>query len=237
MFNIFRSFVAIGILTLAYGVSIVGPVLAFLELILIGLIVAVTTYFLLEISNASKFKGANLEILGKLLWGKAGHKLIISLLTLASIVSFMGGVLFSIDFLEFAFCSHHIDSFCHSKKTFLLLSMFVSFGISIIESLKPFGYVSITSTFVILIGFISITAYNLFYVVTTTEDLSDKLTRFNVKGFFTFFGLAFYTAEGIGLIIPLRSTFKDNEGFSKVFFGTFTLILWVYIVLAILSYV
>lgn len=125
-------------------------------------------------------------------------------------VSFMGGVLFSVDFLTFAFCSHHIDSFCHSKKIFLTVSMLVSFGISIIESLKPFGYVSITSTIIIVIAFVSITVYNLIYVMETGDDLSEKLTKFKIMNFFSFFGLAFYTAEGIGLVTPLRATFKDN---------------------------
>lgn len=84
----------------------VGPVLAFFMLLFIGFLVAITTQFLLEIADDSKFKGSNYEILGKLLWGNAGHKLIISLLFLTSIVTFMGGVLFSVDFLLFSFCAH-----------------------------------------------------------------------------------------------------------------------------------
>ena len=152
-------------------------------------------------------------------------------------MTFMGGILFTLDFLTFAFCSHHIESFCHSKKIFLAFSMLVSFLISIIENLKPFGYVSITSTLVIIIAFVSITVYNLIYVIQTGDDLSEKLTSFKITSFFSFFGLAYYTVEGIGLITPLRATFKDNQGFPKVFFGTFTLVLWVYMILAILSYV
>lgn len=73
IFNIFRSFVAIGILTLPYGVKMVGPTMAFFELILVAILVGIPTMLLLEVANASRFKGANLEILGKLLWGKAGH--------------------------------------------------------------------------------------------------------------------------------------------------------------------
>lgn len=72
VFNTFRSFVAIGILTLPYGVKMVGPFLGFLIILFIGFIVFITTQFLLEIANDSKFKGSNYEILGKLLWGKAG---------------------------------------------------------------------------------------------------------------------------------------------------------------------
>lgn len=236
-FNTFRSFVAIGVLTLPYGVKMVGPVLAFFMLLFIGFLVAITTHFLLEIADDSKFKGSNYEILGKLMWGKAGHRFIISLLFLTSIVTFMGGILFSVDFLTFAFCSHNIEKLCGSKNLFLLLSMLSSFMISFVESLRPFGYISIFSTFFILIAFVTITIQNMIFVVQTNQDLTDRLSYFNFKGFFSFFGLAFYTAEGIGLTIPLRATFKDNQGFIKVFYATFTFILWVYITLAILSYI
>lgn len=237
IFNTFRSFVAIGVLTLPFGVKLVGPIIAFFMLIVIALLVAITTHFLLEIADDSKFKGSNYEILGKLLWGKAGQNIIITLLFATSIVTFMGGVLFSVDFLLFAFCSHNIDSMCHSKNIMLTIIMLISFLIATIESLAPFGYVSVFSTFFILIAFVSITVYNLIYVIQTDTDLTERLTYTNFRGIFQFFGLAFYTAEGIGLTIPLRSSFKDNEGFVKIFYGTFTFIIWVYIVLAILSYI
>lgn len=157
-FNTFRSFVAIGVLTLPFGIKLVGPILAFFLILIIGFLVAVTTHFLLEIADDSKFKGSNYEVLGKLLWGRGGKSLIISLLFATSIVTFIGGVLFSVDFLLFAFCSHNVESLCHSKNVMLTFIMLVSFLIATIESLTPFGYVSVFSTFFILIVFLSITA-------------------------------------------------------------------------------
>lgn len=149
----------------------------------------------------------------------------------------MGGVLFSIDFLDFAFCSHNVESLCHSKKIFMTFALIVSIFITLIESLKPFGYVSIFSTFIIILSVLSMTIYNLQYVAVTNEDLTDRLTEFKFSKIFSFIGLAFYTAEGIGLVLPVRATFKDNEKFSKVFYATFTFIIWVYVVLGILSYI
>lgn len=71
--------------------------------------------------------------------------------------------------------------------------MLVSFGISIIQNLKPFGYVSTASTFIIFGAFLAITVYNIVYVVQTDDDLTEKLTYFNIGNFFAFCGLAFYT--------------------------------------------
>ena len=72
IFNTFRSFVAIGILSLPFAIKMVGPILGFFGLFLIGVMVLVATKALLEVADDSKFKGANYEILGKLLWGKKG---------------------------------------------------------------------------------------------------------------------------------------------------------------------
>lgn len=51
---------------------LVGPILGFFGLIFVGIIVYISTQALLEIANDSNFKGSNYEVLGKLLWGKAG---------------------------------------------------------------------------------------------------------------------------------------------------------------------
>lgn len=148
----------------------------------------------------------------------------------------MGGTLFSIDFLDFAFCSHHIDSLCHSKIKFLFFALILSLIISLIESLKPFGYISIASTFIIILAIFSMTVYNLYFLFTTDLDLTIRLGKYNIKNFLTFLGVSFYTAEGIGLVLPVRASFKNNKSFGKVFYGTFIFIMWCYISLAVLSY-
>jgi len=108
IFNTFRSFVAIGILSLPYAVKEVGPILGFLGILIVGIVVFLGTRSLLEVADDSKFKGANYEVLGKLLWGKKGEKIIVVLLTICAISVFMGGILFTVDFLDFAFCSHDV---------------------------------------------------------------------------------------------------------------------------------
>ena len=108
IFNTFRSFVAIGILSLPFAIKMVGPILGFLGIFIVGIIVFLGTQALLEVADDSKFKGANYEILGKLLWGKTGEHLIVVLLAICAISVFIGGVLFTVDFLDFAFCSHGV---------------------------------------------------------------------------------------------------------------------------------
>lgn len=61
-----------GILTLPYGVKMVGPFLGFVVILFIGILVALSTHLLLEVADDSKFKGSNYEILGRLLWGRMG---------------------------------------------------------------------------------------------------------------------------------------------------------------------
>jgi len=164
--------VAIGILSLPFAIKMVGPILGFVGLMVIGIVVFLGTKALLEVADDSKFKGANYEILGKLLWGKIGERIIVILLTVCSISVFMGGILFTVDFLDFAFCSHNIQTLCHSKKLYLIFAFTLSMFIALIQSLKPFGYISIISTFFIILSIFSITLYNLEFLFETEIDLS-----------------------------------------------------------------
>ena len=109
--------------------------------------------------------------------------------------------------------------------------------ISLVESLKPFGYISVISTLVVIISLFSITVYNLDFIINTDIDLSVRLGHVNFKGFLSFLGIALYTTEGIGLVLPVWASFKDNKGFGKVFIGTFIFIVWCYMALGILSYI
>lgn len=106
IFNTFRSFVAIGILTLPYAIKLIGPVLGLIGITFVAFIVFLATKLLLEVADDSKFKGSNYEILGKLLWGVKGQRFIVVLLYIISFAPFIGGILFT-SFLKsgfFGFC-------------------------------------------------------------------------------------------------------------------------------------
>lgn len=47
------------------------------------------------------------------------------------------------------------------------------------------------------------------YILTTDELLLSKVVYFQPLNFFKFFGQVFYASEGVGLILPIRSLFKD----------------------------
>ena len=237
IFNIFRAFVAIGVLTLPYAIKLVGPIIGFFGQIFVAILVFLTTECLLEVANDSKFKGANYETLGKLVWGTKGKNLISILIYICSISTAIGAILFTTDFLDHVFCSHEILSFCNSKIKYLFFSLILALFIALIDSLKPFGYISIISTFVIIITIISITGYNFFFIFEDDSlNFYDRITYTNPLGFFSFLGIALYATEGIGLILPIRSSFKDNKNYDKVFYSTFVAILWCYLTLGIFSF-
>ena len=236
VFNIFRSFVAIGVLTLPYAVSLTGPVIALIAQLIVGFIIYTSVRLLLEVADDISFKGANYETLGKLLWGKVGQRLVLISLYMCSIATFMGGILFTVDFLNFAFCSHDVAAFCGSKPSYLLVAFVVSVIISLVQSLRPFGYISIASTVIIIISLLSLSVYNFHFIATTKEIMKERWTFFNIKNFFSYLGIALYTTEGIALVLPIRASFKDNKSFPKVFTITFVFINFFYILIGVFSY-
>ncbi len=66
--------------------------------------------------------------------------------------------------------------------------------------------------------------------------MHERLTKVNFSNFLTFLGIGLYTTEGIGLILPIWASFKDNKNFPKVFTATYVFIIWCYLTLGILSY-
>jgi len=58
---------------------------------------------------------------------------------------------------------------------FLVFALIFSVLIGLIQSLKPFGYVSLISTIFIVIALISITLYNVGYIFDTEDDLRPRL--------------------------------------------------------------
>lgn len=71
----------------------------------------------------------------------------------------------------------------------------------------------------------------------TKLDLTDRLTDVRFDELFKFLGIAFYVAEGIALVIPVRASFKNNEKFLPLYYSTFTFIVWIYVLMGVLSFI
>ncbi len=52
-FNLFRSYVGIGVMSLPFSVSKVGPLLATIYFIIIAIVMVICTYLLIEIADNS----------------------------------------------------------------------------------------------------------------------------------------------------------------------------------------
>lgn len=93
-FNLFRSFVAIGILTLPFGISTVGPLVALFAFGLSFYLLITSTQFLLVVANELKFKGVQLDVLGQFFWGKLGYNMIMIVMQFSLVSCYIGGLIF-----------------------------------------------------------------------------------------------------------------------------------------------
>ena len=64
---------------------------------------------------------------------------------------------------------------CHGKNKYLFFALVLSILIALVDSLKPFGYVSLFSTVFIILSVFSITIYNLEFLFETDIDLSSRI--------------------------------------------------------------
>lgn len=77
--------------------------------------------------------------------------------------------------------------------------------------------------------------------VSTTHDpkLIDKITATNFSYLLPFIGVAAFSIEGIGLVLPLRKDFIEHntqKNFKKVYFSVFGVILFTYLLFGTMNY-
>ena len=121
----------------------------------------------------------------------------------------MAAILFTTHFLEFVFCTHNIEFLCHDRRIYLFFSFVVSLVIVLVDKLKYFGYISFVSTVIILLALISITIINI-VDISKNGFAVGVFRKFEFKNMFNYFGLVLYAIEGIGLILPNRSSYQDK---------------------------
>jgi len=129
----------------------------------------------------------------------------------------IANVIFAVKFMRFAFCNFGIESICHSNLLIHLIAFLLSIPFALVSQIGFFVASSLISTFFIIMCVITVSVYcSLFYVAHG----KNKTTNFmDLKYVGEFFGVVCFSIEGIGLMLPIRSSMKTRSSFRKTFNG------------------
>jgi proton-coupled amino acid transporter len=129
----------------------------------------------------------------------------------------IANVIFAVKFMRFAFCNLGVESICHSNLIIHAIAFLLSIPFALIGQIGFFVASSLISTFFIIMCVISISMTCTFFYIAHGKN---KTTNFlDLKYIGEFFGVVCFSIEGIGLMLPIRSSMKTRASFRKTFNG------------------
>ncbi|KAH6711239.1 transmembrane amino acid transporter protein-domain-containing protein [Leptodontidium sp. MPI-SDFR-AT-0119] len=226
-----KSFVGTGVLFLPKAYLNGG--MLFSNLVLVG--VAVLSYycFVLLVNTRLRVNGSFGDM-GGILYGNWMRTTILVSIVVSQIGFVAAYIVFTSKNLQ-AFilavsdCKTNIE-----VKWLILMQMVVFLPFSLLRDISKLGFTALIADAFILIGLVYLYYYDILTIVRQ-GGVSD-IVNFNPNDWTLFIGIAIFTFEGIGLIIPIQESMKNPKKFPPVLGGVMIIISVVFISMGALSY-
>lgn len=232
-FLIFRSLVGIGILFFPDATQKFGIFSTTIFLPLFSIIILYALDLLLRIAEDLNFIGGNIE---DLIIGSGNEQWLTAFAVINHWMNLSGAVancIFAGQFLDWASCNYGISTFCKNKYTSSILGLCISLPLALFPKMEQFAYSSIIASIVLLVTIFSIIGW---FSVDISQGGADPSTKmFSLSGIGTFFGVASFAMEGLGLIFPIRSTMQQKKDFRLIFHLTSAAVITLYMIFGILG--
>ena len=211
-FNLFSAFVGIGVLSLPKGLSTPGLGLGVIGFIILAILCYVVLYLNLKIADDQPgAEGISLrQLAGQHLGRWAGISVEVAIFFMQAGIC-IGILLFTDEFLTYAFCAFEQETLCSTHLYNLLICIVLVVPLSFVNNLHFFYIPSLIATVLYLIGIGTQTYYN-FTLLHSREDpwsdLKTNLKEFDPTQLPLFFGVAIFGFEGIGVLFGLRKSME-----------------------------
>jgi solute carrier family 36 (proton-coupled amino acid transporter) len=229
-FTLLKGFVAAGVLFLPKGWVNGGWLFSTLCLLASWVLTTVTSLKLVEIRK--KYKLSFSEI-GMKAYGLPGKVAVDFFLWFTQTIFVWAYVTFIVDSVNNILDAHAHGT--HINKWILGAICFVIYvPLWLIRKIEKFAFFHIFADIGIIIGVITITIYAIVHV--SDEGFSEHTEMINNKLFLSFVGLAAYTFEGIGIIIPVMETTSRPDLYPMIVASVIFSITVVYIIFGNFNY-
>lgn len=226
-----KSFVGTGVLFLPKAYLNGGMLFSNLVLIFVALL---SYYcFVLLVNTRLNVEGSFGDI-GGILYGRWMRNTILTSIVISQIGFVAAYIVFTSENLK-AFilavsnCQTDIDI-----KWLILMQMTIFLPFSLLRDISKLGFTALIADAFIMIGL----AYLYYYDILTIVNQGGvaDIINFNSNSWTLFIGTAIFTFEGIGLIIPIQESMKDQRKFPKVLGLVMIIISVIFISMGALSY-
>lgn len=214
-FTLIKAFIGTGIMFLPKAFLNGGILFSSMTLISVSLITCLCFRLLLDCRE--KYGGGYGE-LGAAIGGPRLRKMILISIALSQLGFVCAGIIFTAENL-WAF----LDAVTKGRGSLALgvpaligLQLIPLVPLALIRNISKLGPVALIADVFILIGLVYIWYFDAHTLITRGMEPSVEL--FNPSAFTLTIGSAIFTFEGIGLILPIQSSMKKPEHFSKLLY-------------------
>lgn len=225
-----KSFVGTGVLFLPKAYLNGGMLFSNLVLLFVA---ALSYYcFVLLVNTRMRVDGSFGDI-GGILYGNWMRTTILVSIVLSQIGFVAAYIVFTSENLQaFILAVSH----CKTKidvPWLILMQMVIFLPFSLLRDISKLGFTALIADVFILIGLLYLYYYD---ILTLSHYGIADIVNFNQNDWTLFIGTAIFTFEGIGLIIPIQESMKNQKKFPAVLGGVMIIITVVFISMGALSY-
>lgn len=232
-FTLLKAFIGTGIMFLPKAFKNGGILFSSITLLVVSLVTSLCFHLLLQCR--SKYGGGYGE-LGEAIGGRRLRSLILASITLSQIGFVCAGLIFTADNLHSFFDAVTKNTSAPISVNALIgIQLIALIPLSFIRNMSKLGPVALLADVFILIGLVYIYSYDISHIVQM-GGFHPSIKLFNPRDFTLTIGSAIFTFEGIGLILPIQSSMKHPENFSKLLFIVMAIITVIFASVGFLCY-
>ena len=234
-FTLLKAFVGTGIMFLPKAFNNGGILFSSITLVVISLVTSICFRLLLQCR--AQCGGGGYGELGAAIFGPRVRSLILASITLSQLGFVCAGMIFTAENL-YSF-ANAVSTAATSSQPFginslIAIQFVVLVPLALIRNISKLGPAALLADVFILIGLVYIWYYDV--ASLAQHGIAPSVELFNPASFTLTIGSAIFTFEGIGLILPIQSSMKYPEQFSKLLYTVMFIITIIFTSVGALCY-
>lgn len=237
-FNMIKSYIGVGILSLPFNFWHLGFGTSFLLMIYCGIINYIGMAALLKVCDSLNERKMDYPKLTKMVLGKKSGVFCEINLFITQIGACIACLIYTNKFLTDVLCSLEVEAMCNHKAFQYLIMVVLLLSLASITDLHHLAIPTAIGTilqFVFLISFAVKSIAIINHKGIASGGFSVQLGKFDLEYLPIAIGAFLYAVEGVGCMLEIRNSQGDSQAFWKVFDHSFVIIMITYLLSATLG--
>ncbi|ANZ74817.1 BA75_00312T0 [Komagataella pastoris] len=226
-----KAFIGTGVLFLPKSFSNGGLLFSSGMLLIFSCISIVCFIELIQVGKLTQI--ASYGDIGGYLYGRTMKASILTSIILSQIGFASAYIVFVAENAR-VLCDSWLNLGEYSIEVFIFLQLIVFVPLSLTRDINKLSFTALVADLFILAGLILVYYYSTYHLVV--NGISKNVSLYNESEWPLFIGVAVFTYEGIGLLIPINESMAKPEKFNKSLVGVMAVITVVFISIGSIAY-